>query len=90
MADWQPGDLALCIKKPDGDFDTGWTVQPGGVYTVMEFDFWWDGEPFLNFFEDPFYVKDAGFEACAFVKVTPGTEIDGFEEPRRVPQTQDA
>lgn len=86
MSDWQKGDLALCVAEPIGAVPVGWEPMIGGVYTVAGFD--WGGDPtgFLELEEDPErFAPDAGWEPLCFVKITPGADIEGIEEPRRLP-----
>ncbi len=106
MADnWQVGDLALCIRQ---EFDAAglWVPAVGAVYTVEDcglgtnpsgdVTFW------LQLLEDRDPDPFSAFPAASFRRVTPGHEIEGFEERRRsestpcnpakpvVPQTEEA
>lgn len=80
---WQPGDLALCVSPE-------WHVNAGGVYVV---DSAFDGVGAdgaddgvgLVLLGVPAPDCADGYDADRFVKITPGTEHQGIEEPRRLP-----
>lgn len=92
MADWQIGDLALLVRhlKPSVARRTG--LRTGGVYTVTGVVFASDGRCGLRVDGGVPHPRSTlqAFSASAFVKVTPGANIEGFEEPRRVPVKEDA
>lgn len=84
MADWQVGDLALCVKGADD-------LKAGAVYVVLEI---WVGHTFAGgFFHDwdgiglrvGAEAEDECWLPSRFRKITPGADIEGFEEPRRIP-----
>ena len=91
MADWQVGDLALCVdgqRKPDS---VGWRIPPkaGSVFRVTgvaiykfaqreALALWLEGGPENN-------SGGPVWGATRFRKITPGADIEGFEEPRRIP-----
>jgi hypothetical protein len=83
---WAPGDLALCVDTADrlllGRRATaGRRYRKGAIYTVSAVGVHrLNGQPVLWLDADP---KSAA--ADRFRKVTPGADINGFEEPRRVP-----
>lgn len=69
MADWQTGDLALCVREPFGEVIVAWNPVPGAIYTVADYDSVWST---LDFEEDPEkFDPEAGWEPSCFVKVTP-------------------
>lgn len=94
MSGWQVGDLALCIKLGDwktyfesGAISKGFGPPAGAVLTVRAVYH----EPrhgivlrFLDF-PDSQTPGWTGFQAVRFRKVTPGTDIEGVEERRRIP-----
>jgi hypothetical protein len=93
MSDWAPGDLALCIKSGRGDN----TTRAGRIYTVQRV--WW--QPAARDIALDFVGIENGANWAAtvdfwghnpdrFRKITPGTEIEGFEEARRVPTREPA
>lgn len=86
---WVPGDLALCVKQGPWRLDDGtinWRgPSAGSTYRVWETEEA-GGELFLGFGEWPY----DWFLSDHFIKVTPGADIHGFEEPRRVPVKEDA
>lgn len=101
MADWQIGDLALCIRG--GSIScrgSGWLSIHHGV-----------AAPPTGFVGrvvaiNPVRTFEGGLAPCGclrlhfedgrygttrrFRKITPGAKIEGFEEPRRVPVKEDA
>ena len=79
MADWQAGDLALCIAKGFTERGKSSPIRPGSVHKVVLVDRW----PFLNLVFDEY--PNFGFDAGDFRKITPGADIEGIEERRRVP-----
>ena len=92
MADWQPGDLALCIKQgawahfASGELAAPSCVRGGGVYQVRRVGISpFSGACVLWFTEHPGDGITESFNASRFRKITPGTEPEGIEEPRRVP-----
>lgn len=83
MSDWQVGDLALCVGSKRG--------LNGRVFTVRET---WTGplgsDPSvialgLRFYNFPDPSNKGAWNAKAFRKITPGADIEGVEEPRRLP-----
>lgn len=92
MADWQAGDLALCVRRVHSRASAQTGVRQGVVYLVTSVVMAPDGRIGLRLAgcaARP-YAKLRAFPASGFVKITPGTEIEGFEEPRRVPVKEDA
>jgi len=94
MADWQVGDLALCVKGAD-DLKAD-DLKAGAVYVVLEI---WVGHTFSGgFFHDwdgiglrvGAEAKDECWLPSRFRKITPGADIEGFEEPRRIPVKEKA
>ena len=89
---WQPGDLALCVSKGPAS-DKRWLEGPqeGDILTVdhvsidRAFSIFPAGQ-WLSFSEWP----DDCFFHAGFVKITPGTEPQGIEEPRRLPVKEKA
>ena len=81
---WAPGDLALCVKRGPWCDEDGCPTESGPgageVHSVcgIEPD---ESELFLVFERWP----HGWFLSDLFVKVTPGEDINGFGEPRRVP-----
>lgn len=94
MADWQVGDLALCVGDPGHDQNAPsgeWIPNIGAVYTVSAVWGWIYGdEVLLDFAEDHSPLDDAAWEQCAFRKITPGAAIEGVEVEHRVPIKVDA
>ncbi len=93
MADWQKGDLALCVntgpyRYPDGSITLARSqLVNGRVYSVEAFVM--DGvgikKPALILSEVKSHAPQGGFAEWRFRKITPGHKVEGFEEPRRVP-----
>jgi hypothetical protein len=83
MSNWEPGDLALCIRD-HSCFDevwVDWAPKVGGVYTVA---YYCPVEEGMELQEDPDKFNPLGWwHAPFFVKVTPGTDIEGIEEPKK-------
>lgn len=99
MTDWQPGDLALCVKG--GRIVSSPLLRPplpeypntGKIYTV-------DGVSVDKFIQVPgesvlaLHFTDAPTNRCGkrvwaaerFVKVTPGADIKGVEVERKAPK----
>lgn len=81
--DWQPGDLALCIKcgpweRWDGGSEGPQTdIRSGGIYRVRKTGTW-EGSVILWFDEHPGNWFDDAFAASRFRKVTP-PEADEFD-----------
>jgi len=97
MTNWKPGDLALCVKGGSiiaGGGAFGRTPTAGAVYTVewaamMRFK---TGTLLgIRFVDAPRNVDGAReWAALRFIKITPGADITGIEEPRRVPIKEEA
>jgi hypothetical protein len=97
MATWKPGDLALCVK---GGVVDGLgphrrpTPRAGAVYTVE----WASMMVFATGRKLGLRLVDGPPNADGtpewaehrFVKVTPGTDVEGFKEPRRLPVREEA
>ena len=82
MADWQVGDLALCVSiKPhwsDQAISAPFVPKVGGLYTVARCGLCRFGHNLLlGLREDPNGLKH-GYLAFRFVKVTP-PEADAFD-----------
>lgn len=104
MSDWQKGDLALCVKQGDWtgnatgrrlvDLFPGIAVPVcGSVYTVAWAGLSRIGNIALEFVEVPTPQNSHGplpWSATRFRKITPGTEPEGIEEPRRLPVKEKA
>lgn len=93
MSGWHVGDLALCIKQDDwrqvcAD-GISWPTEgprPGSVHVVVKVcPAPVTGVTNLFFSEFPDFTDGAGYSASRFRKVTPGTDIEGVEERRRIP-----
>lgn len=69
--DWQVGDLALCIRQPEGPLAYAWTVKVGGIYTVCEVIFWESELWGLNFAEDPYLDDVSCYDPECFRKINP-------------------
>ena len=92
MGDWQPGDLVLCVRGgeiacPHSDgIHTGDDFPNSGVIDAVDsvgFDEMDDGTHCGCI--ALFFKSGRAGVASRFVKITPGTEPEGIEEPRRVP-----
>lgn len=93
MADWQPGDLALCVKS-------GVRTRAGAVYTVADLTppgGYSPADHSVNMtdvvslrFREIDHPPRAWANSKRFRKVTPGADIEGFEERRRLPVKEDA
>ena len=89
MADWQVGDLALCVKSnwevwSDKPLCPTFGPKAGDILKVVRIsvcDYF--GDPCLNFFEYGLGDEDA-FAAVGFRKITPGADIEGIEVERKV------
>lgn len=88
-ADWQPGDLALCVR---GGVITGGHKfpEPGRVYHVIGVrpQMWTDGETDLGLILDKAPKNRSGLPIWwhrRFIKITPGSEITGNEAEKRIP-----
>lgn len=96
MSGWEPGDLALCIKlgnwqytatgdlAPDGGMRCGViaSVRRVAVSPRGNLVLWFVGYPGDEFHD--------GYVADRFRKITPGADIQGIEEPRRIPVKEKA
>ena len=99
MTDWQPGDLALCVR---GGILLKTYLHPlpaypesGKLYNVVDIDF-----QEFTYTQDKKVValvfSDAPVNRCGtktwaaarFVKVTPDADIEGKEVERKVPKPQ--
>lgn len=88
---WQKGDLALCVKggviDPSAVSPSGWPLS-GRVYRVAgagAFRFSLGVMPALWLADGPNNNSgDSVWAAMRFVKVTPGTEIEGVEAENRI------
>lgn len=97
MADWQPGDLALQIRDLM-TLDRRLARRAGGCYVVERVvpgaSWLRDGAAFIDDGLVLFGVTHANPEIGSwhgnFRKVTPGADIEGFEERRRLPVEEDA
>lgn len=86
MADWQVGDLALCVKTPVSGDGATCQVRSGQVHTVAALH--------TSRLTGNLGLELAGItlphnginaiSAYHFRKITPGAKIEGIEEPRRV------
>lgn len=97
MSNWEPGDLALCVKtgklshlSPNGVRCThgGGLVPPrGSVRTVVRIEQARTdrGTVFSCGCLNLVFADGSLGAALRFTKVTPGTDVQAFEEPRRVP-----
>jgi hypothetical protein len=97
MSNWEPGDLALCIKGGvvDGRGPYGRpTPVAGAVYTVKwasMMRFCTGDKLGLRLVDGPLNGDGTPeWAAHRFIKVTPGTDVQAFEEPRRVPIKEEA
>lgn len=89
---WEPGDLALCIKQGPWIGNPSGRVKPGGprageIIRVARVAPNPLGGVRLHFAEHPLEpcgLQTRWFVADRFVKITPGTDAEGFEEPRRI------
>jgi len=95
MADWQVGDLALCVESARGNKlycrigndmflengDRELRIKAGAVYTVTNVGalIGPDRQLALGFTE-----SEGPWLASRFRKITPGAKIAGIEEPRRI------
>jgi len=90
MSNWQPGDLALCIKQgpweavyDDGEVEPSEGPAPGSINVVKGLVYT-RGDLCLHL--DGWLENDgsfSGFIASRFRKVTPGSEPEGAEVERR-------
>jgi hypothetical protein len=92
VSDWQPGDLALCVKGGQLVPAVIRTDYPaaGRVYTVaaVGLGFFLTGKQLALWLSSDAPVNTCGervWTASRFVKVTPGADIKGIEVERRVP-----
>jgi hypothetical protein len=97
MADWQAGDLALCVAvAPEDAIEVlglekiGFGPVKGLTYTVTSVhggvDCYGRQGLALQFAEIGRSIETAvGYNSLCFRKITPGTEIEGIEVERRVP-----
>ena len=89
MTDWAVGDLALCIKSGNWRPRIGHIVQTepgpnvGQCFTVraVQMGIADPDEVYLGF-----HGKRFQYAARYFRKVTPGADIEGVEEAKRLPQ----
>lgn len=97
MSDWQPGDLALCVqggvRDPTAAKPEGWPVA-GKIYTVSHAALYqFKRGLFLGLFlvDGPKNASGKSiWNAGRFRKITPGADIEGIEEPRRIPVKEKA
>lgn len=100
MADWQPGDLALCVKQgpwiaSDTDDDVS-GPKAGEINEVVDVHIYDEDDAAGPDFAGVFLVLSGwdyecfgDYHAERFRKVTPGADIEGFEERRRLPVKED-
>lgn len=92
MADWKAGDLALCITV--APFDRGGDlvcVRRGGVYRVSALGMVDSLDVLqLDGVDSENDTESGWLGAYRFRKITPGADIEGFEEPRRIPVKEKA
>lgn len=94
MADWQKGDLALCVKQ--GPWrgilvdDLRLCRMRGGMIATVRGVGDYRGAPILWFEGFPGECTRDAFHAIRFRKITPGADIEGIEVERRVPVREDA
>jgi hypothetical protein len=102
MANWEPGDLALCVK--DGKFvhnshtgrrctHNGRMVPPrGSIREVsrVEVAMTDRGTVFSCGCLNLIFTDGSLGAASRFVKVTPNADVEGIEERRRLPVREDA
>lgn len=94
MADWQVGDLALCVMEPIST-----NIRRGGIYRVKAVgpvipfrqgdDVALEMEGVVNPMAAALVGRDWVMQR-GFRKITPGHKIEGFEEPRRLPVKEKA
>ena len=93
MADWQVGDLALCVSMtPRGlhVFKGLSRLRAGGVYSVQRAYVGEDGSTALVFSEVRSDAPSGGYWSGRFRRIPPLADIEGFEEPRRIPVKEKA
>lgn len=85
MADWQIGDLALCVERSVSCFNP---TIPGHIYEVKRV---WENKGVALDFVGIFNGHRSrsvcdfwGHHPSRFVKITPGSNIEGEEVERRV------
>lgn len=90
MSDWQPGDLALCVKQGPWmqRFSNGGEApcagpMAGDVCLVVDVVVSLFGDLGLFFAEWPDYSLGGQYRAERFVKITPGADIEGIEAEKR-------
>lgn len=87
MSNWEPGDLALRVWPVDPD-RAPLGIRQGGVYTVTQVLTDGAGATGLRFAgidHTKSLARLKAFSAKGFIKITPGADVTGIEEPRRVP-----
>lgn len=84
--DWQPGDLALCIKVTHHVIPgVAERIRVGAAYTVVKVGrpvVELDGERALGFAEVKPRARNCGYPETLFRKITPGADIQGSEIER--------
>jgi hypothetical protein len=85
--DWQPGDLALCLKRTHPKFpgQIATRLVVARLYTVERVGRptpWLDGERALGLSEVKTLQRNSGWPETLFVKITPGQELQGSEIER--------
>lgn len=83
MADWQIGDLALCIRARRHPQCVGRIFTVSAVAVGIDSD----GKEGIGLrFTDGPIAPTSGYWLCrTFRKITPGSKIEGVEVERRVP-----
>lgn len=88
---WEVGDLALCVRRVCTEATARTGIRQGGVYTVTAVVLALDGRTGLRLAgARNIRGRLRAVPATGFIKITPGTGVQGYEEPRRVPVKEDA
>jgi len=91
MGDWQPGDLALCVRGEASQEPTAQAIsghkkaRRGGVYKVEQFLLVAELYPALVLEGHHSAHSSRAWCASCFVKITPGHKIEGSEVDQRNP-----
>ena len=88
MSNWEPGDLALCVKSSAlvcecGVRHSGELVRKGAVYEVQRMVKAYDLTGTRCGCFGLVFLGGRGL-AERFIKVTPGADIKGIEEPKKL------
>jgi hypothetical protein len=84
VSDWQPGDLALCVRNSDQKLGTTKLVMPGRIYTVTGIYVSGKCGSLALVLAEAKPSKNPGFHAFLFRKIRPHTPDEEDRETIRL------